>query len=116
MKYIKHLVVIFIASLITSCSMVSDPIKKFGLGGRVVNYQGDDTIDSLVIPPDLTKPNSQGLFVENLGVTDKGYKVTEVKNVEVKRDAYRRWLLVDMPPSEVWSLSKEFFRSFGFSK
>ena len=115
MKYIKHLVVIFIASLITSCSMVSDPIKKVGLGGRVVNYQGDDTIDSLVIPPDLTKPNSQGLFVENLGVTDKGYKVTEVKNVEVRRDAYRRWLLVDMPPSEVWSLSKEFFRSFGFN-
>ena len=95
--------------------MVSDPIKKVGLGGRVINYQGDDTIDSLVIPPDLTKPNSQGLFVENLGVTDKGYKVTEVKNVEVKRDAYRRWLLVEMPPSEVWSLSKEFFRSFGFN-
>ena len=95
--------------------MVSDPIKKVNLGGRIVNYQGDDTIDSLVIPPDLTKPNSQGLFVENLGVTDKGYKVTEVKNVEVKRDAYRRWLLVDMPPREVWSLSKEFFRSFGFN-
>ena len=95
--------------------MVSDPIKKVNLGGRIVNYQGDDTIDSLVIPPDLTKPNSQGLFVENLGVTDKGYKVAEVKNVEVKRDAYRRWLLVDMPPSEVWSLSKEFFRSFGFN-
>ena len=114
MKYIKHLVVIFIASLITSCSMVSDPIKKVGLGGRVVNYQGDDTIDSLVIPPDLTKPNLQGLFVENIGVIDQTYKVTEVQNVEVKRDAHRRWLLVDMPSSEVWSLSKEFFRSFGF--
>ena len=94
--------------------MVSDPINKIGLGGRVVNYQGDDTIDSLVIPPDLTKPNLQGLFVENLGVTDQAYKVAEVQNVEVKRDAYRRWLLVDMPSSEVWSLSKEFFRSFGF--
>jgi outer membrane protein assembly factor BamC len=94
--------------------MVSDPIKKVGLGGRVVNYQGDDTIDSLVIPPDLTKPNLQGLFVENIGVIDQTYKVTEVQNVEVKRDAHRRWLLVDMPSSEVWSLSKEFFRSFGF--
>ena len=94
--------------------MVSDPLKKVGIGGRVVNYQGDDTIDSLVIPPDLTKPNLQGLFVENVGVTDQTYKVTEVLNVEVKRDAHRRWLLVDMPPSEVWSLSKEFFRSFGF--
>ncbi len=114
MKFIKHLVVIFIALLLTSCSMVSDPIKKVGLGGRVVNYQGDDTIDSLVIPPDLTKPNLQGLFVENIGVIDQTYKVTEVQNVEVKRDAHRRWLLVDMPSSEVWSLSKEFFRSFVF--
>ena len=94
--------------------MVSDPLKKVGIGGRVVNYQGDDMIDSLVIPPDLTKPNLQGLFVENIGVTDQTYKVAEVQNVEVKRDTHRRWLLVDMPSSEVWSLSKEFFRSFGF--
>jgi len=94
--------------------MLSDPIKKVGIGGRVVNYQGDDTIDSLVIPPDLTKPNLQGLFVENVGVTDQTYKVAEFQNVEVKRDAHRRWLLVDMPSSEVWSLSKEFFRSYGF--
>ena len=94
--------------------MVLDPIKKVGLGGRVVNYQGDEMADSLVIPPDLTKPNSQGLFFENLEVTDKVNLATEVQNVEIKRDAYRRWLLVDMPPSDVWSLSKEFFRSFGF--
>jgi len=114
MKYIKHLVIIFIASLLTSCSMVSDPVKKIGIGGRVVNYQGDDSVDSLVIPPDLTKPSSQGMFVENVVVADNSYKTTEVQNVEVKRDTLRRWLLVDMPPSEVWTLSKEFFRSFGF--
>jgi len=30
------------------------------------------------------------------------------------RDKYRRWLLVDLPPAEVWALSKEFFRSYGF--
>ena len=76
--------------------MVSDPVKKIGFGGRVVNYQGDDTVESLIIPPDLTKPSSQGLFVENVGVDDKSYEVTEVQNVEIKRDAYRRWLLVDM--------------------
>jgi len=89
-------------------------IKKIGIGGRVVNYQGDDTVDSLVIPPDLTKPSSQGMFAENVAVDDNSYQATEVQNVEVKRDNLRRWLLVDMPPSEVWSLSKEFFRSFGF--
>ena len=114
MKYIKHLVVIFIVSLLTSCSMVTDPIKKIGIGGRVINYQSDDTVDSLVIPPDLTKPSSQGIFVENVGVTDNSYKAAEVQNVEVKRDTLRRWLLVDMPPSEVWPLTKDFFRSFGF--
>ena len=114
MKYIKHLVIIFITLLLNGCSMIPDQVKKIGLGDRVVNYQSGDTVDSLVIPPDLTKPNSQGLFVENVGVTDQTYIVTEVQNVEVKRDAHRRWLLVDIPPSEVWSLSKEFFRSFGF--
>ena len=114
MKFINHLVIIFIALLLNSCSMIPDPIKKIGFGDRVVNYESDDTVDSLVIPPDLTKPNAQGLFIENLGVDDTSYKVTKVQNVEVKRDAYRRWLLVDMPPSQVWSLSKVFFGSFGF--
>ena len=94
--------------------MVTDPIKKIGVGGRVLNYQSDDSTDSLVIPPDLTKPNSQGMFAENVEVTDNIYQSTEVQNVEVKRDNLRRWLLVDMPPSEVWFLSKEFFKSFGF--
>ena len=105
MKFINHLVIIFIALLLNGCSMIPDQVKKIGLGDRVVNYQSDDTVDSLVIPPDLTKPNVQGLFIENLAVDDKSYKVTELQNVEVKRDAYRRWLLVDIPPSEVWSLS-----------
>ena len=94
--------------------MVSDPLKKIGLGGRIVNYQGDDTVESLVIPPDLTQPSSQGLFIENVGATDKSFELTEVQNVEVRRDTHRRWLLVDMPPSVVWPLSKDFFRSFGF--
>jgi len=94
--------------------MVADPIKKVGIGGRVINYQDDDKVDSLVIPPDLTKPNSQGMFAENIEVEDNSYQVTEVQNVEVKRDNIRRWLLVNMPPNEVWLLSKEFFRSFGF--
>ena len=114
MMFIKHIIFIFIASFLTSCSMVADPIKKVGIGGRVINYQGDDKVDSLVIPPDLTKPNSQGMFAENIEVEDNSYQVTEVQNVEVRRDNVRRWLLVNMTPNEVWLLSKEFFRSFGF--
>jgi len=114
MKYIKNLFVLFIALLLTSCSMVSDPVKKVGLGESTLNYQSDDTVDSLVIPPDLTKPNSQGMFAENVEVDDNSYQAAKIQNVKVKRDNLRRWLLVDMPPSEVWSLSRNFFKSFGF--
>jgi len=114
MKFINYLVVIFIASMLVSCSMFSDPVKKVDLGGRDIDYQSDDSVDSLIIPPNLTKPNSQGLFAENADLIEKNYKFAQVNNVEVKRDNYRRWLLVDMPSSEVWSLSKEFLRSFGF--
>jgi len=32
----------------------------------------------------------------------------------VRRDAYRRWLLVDKTPSEIWPLAKEFLQSFSF--
>ena len=70
MKSLNYLIIIFIVLSLTSCSMVSDPIKKVGLGGRVVNYQGDDAVDSLIIPPDLTKPNSQGMFAENVEVDE----------------------------------------------
>ena len=114
MMFIKNIIFIFIASFLTSCSMVADSKKKVDIGGRYINYQGEDKVDSLVIPPDLTKPNSQGMFAENIEVEDNSYQVTEVQNVEVKRDNIRRWLLVNMSPNEVWLLSKEFFRSFGF--
>jgi len=52
MKFINHLVIIFIALLLNGCSMIPDQVKKIGLGDRVVNYQSGDTVDSLVIPPD----------------------------------------------------------------
>ena len=45
MNYIKYFIAICIAYLITSCSTVSDPVNKIGLGSRVVNYQADDTVD-----------------------------------------------------------------------
>ena len=69
MKYIKHLVIIFIALLLSSCSMVTDPVKKIGLGSRVVNYQADDTVDSLIIPPyigmSLTVTSREPLYKRN---------------------------------------------------
>ena len=53
-------------------------------------------------------------LVRPLKSTRNIYEGGYTKNVEIKRDNYRRWLLVDKSPNEVWSLSKEFFRSYGF--
>ena len=115
MKIMNFLILALICLFVASCSKVTDPVKKIGLGSRLVNYEVDENVDSLVIPPDLTAPSSQGAFTEVIKVNDDRSVLKRVQNVEVKRDKYRRWLLVDLPPAEVWALSKEFFRSYGFT-
>ncbi|MDA8905747.1 outer membrane protein assembly factor BamC [Candidatus Thioglobus sp.] len=114
MKNFNYLTMILLSLLAISCSKVTDPVKKIGLGSRVVNYQADEKVDSLVIPPDLTKPSSQGEFTKVNDSIDQKNVIKTTRNVEVKRDKYRRWLLVDITPNEVWTLSKEFFRSYNF--
>ena len=114
MKITNFLILALISLLVASCSKVADPVKKIGLGSRAVNYEVDENVDSLIIPPDLTAPSSQGAFTEVIKVSEGSDVLKRVQNVEVMRDKYRRWLLVDLPPSEVWALSKEFFRSYGF--
>jgi len=114
MKIIKYVVILLMSLLIFSCSKVAEPVKKIGIGSKIVNYQGDDKVESLVIPPNLTTPNSQGIFIDN-STTAVVKIIKENSKVEVKRDSFRRWLVVDLPPEQVWSLSKEFFRSFGFT-
>ena len=114
MKITNFLILVLISLFVASCSKVADPVKKIGLGNRAVNYEVDENVDSLIIPPDLTAPSSQGAFTEVIKVSDGSDVLKRVQNVEVMRDKYRRWLLVDLPPAEVWALSKEFFRSYGF--
>jgi outer membrane protein assembly factor BamC len=114
MKIMNFLILALISLFVASCSKVADPVKKISIGSRAVNYEVDENVDSLIIPPDLTAPNSQGAFTKVIKVSEGSDVLKRVQNVEVMRDKYRRWLLVDLPPSEVWALSKEFFRSYGF--
>jgi len=114
MKIADYLILALISLFVTSCSKVADPVKKIGLGSRAVNYEVDENVDSLIIPPDLTAPSSQGAFTEVIKVSNDSNVLKRIQNVEVMRDKYRRWLLVDLSPGDVWSLSKEFLRSYGF--
>ena len=111
MKTMNYLIIISMCILTVSCSKVSEP--KTGLGSRVIDYQDDDQVDSLIIPPDLTKPSVQGEFSETPQVNNRVI-VDKTETVEVMRDNYRRWLLVELTPDEVWFKAKEFFRSYGF--
>ena len=113
MKIVNYLILIFACFCLASCSKVAEPIKKFGVGTTTLNYKGEDQIDSLIIPPDLTQPNFQTSFIKNLEKSDDEI-IKRTTKVEVKRDSFRRWLLVNLSPAEVFTLSKDFFRSFGF--
>jgi outer membrane protein assembly factor BamC len=115
MKISNYLNIVLISLFLVSCSKVTDPVKEIGLGSRDINYQADEKVDSLIIPPDLTQPNGLQALTEVEKLADNTQVVKRVQNIEIKRDKYRRWLLVDLPPEEVWTLSKEFFRSYGFN-
>ena len=114
MKIVNYFNILLISLFLASCSKVTGPVKEIGLGSRDINYQVDEKVDSLIIPPDLTSPSSQAALTEVEEMVDDSDVLQRVQNVEIKRDKYRRWLLVDLPPNEVWALSKEFFRSYGF--
>jgi len=113
MKIMKYLMIVSISILAISCSKISEPVKKIGLGSQVIYYQDDDQVDSLIIPPDLTKPSSQGEFSET-PQANNNVILDKIESVEVMRDNHRRWLLVDLTPGEVWFKAKQFFRSYGF--
>ena len=114
MKIVNYFNIVLISLFLASCSKVTDPVKDIGLGSRDINYQADEKVDSLIIPPDLTKPSALRALTEVEEIADDRQVAQSVQNIEIQRDKYRRWLLVNLSPSEVWALSKEFFRSYGF--
>ena len=114
MKIVNYFNIVLISLFLASCSKVTNPVKEIGLGSRDINYQADEKVDSLIIPPDLTKPSALQALTEVEEIADDGQVAQRVQNIEIQRDKYRRWLLVNLSPSEVWALSKEFFRSYGF--
>ena len=114
MKIVNYFNIVLISLFLASCSKVTDSVKEIGLGSRDINYQAGEKVDSLIIPPDLTKPSALQALTEVEEIADDGQVAKRVQNIEIQRDKYRRWLLVNLSPSEVWALSKEFFRSYGF--
>ena len=114
MKKLNVFSILLLCLITIGCSKVTEPVKNMSIGNRLIDYQSDDQVDSLIIPPDLTQPSFKGDFTEKVVIEKNNPIVQQVNNVEVLRDNYRRWLLVDLTTDQVWSMSKEFFRSYGF--
>ena len=64
MKIVNYINIALISLLLVSCSKVTDPVKEIGLGSRDINYQADEKVDSLIIPPDLTEPSNLQALTE----------------------------------------------------
>jgi len=114
MKKISFIVALFVCLITVGCSKVTEPVKNVSLGNRLIDYQADTQVDTLIIPPDLTAPSFQGEYSEKVTIETTEPVVKALNNVEVLRDNYRRWLLVESTTDEVWAMSKDFFRSYGF--
>ena len=109
MKKLSLTSILIICLATFGCSKVTEPVKNISLGNRLIDYQADNQVDTLIIPPDLTSPNFQGEYSEKVKLEKNEPVIQLVTNVEVMRDNYRRWLLVESTPDEVWAMSKDFF-------
>jgi len=127
----------FLALTITGCvdSVIdsSENLKRdIDPGNIPMNYYADKTVKSLVVPPDLTKPNVQNSFRVSEFVSDINEniidfsgsektkdEVTKIleKNSEisVQRSGQRRWLLVNKDSDLLWETTKNFLKQQGFN-
>ena len=136
MKIFNISLLIISSIYIVSCSEVIDSSgnknRKIDPGNIPINYYADKTVKSLVVPPDLTKPNSQNSFRiseyvssvnENIidfsdseTAKDKNTKIlAKNSDVSVERAGQRRWLVINKNSDIVWDLTKDFIKRQGFS-
>jgi len=132
---IFNIVLVIFSMFIASCSDVIDSNdnanRKIDPGNIPINYYADKTVKSLIVPPDLTKPNAQNSFRiseyannvnENIidfsgsdTAKDKITKILDVNSdVSVQKSGQRRWLVINKNSDVVWELTKDFLKRQGF--
>jgi len=113
--------------LVAGCSL--SPVDR----GRVDYKQPNKntvTVDTLKIPPELTKSKTQNRYSipskDGSNLSDYRADINaqaggaqkrilpEVPNVTVRRDGIFRWLEIDLPVEEVWETVKQFWLEEGF--
>jgi len=123
---------ILIFPILSGCFSIDDNnhVEKKELGNLRINYYSNKSVNSLDIPPDLTRPEHQKSFriSEYVKGVDENFinfsgkeniqpeKILEVNNeIKVRKNNSRRWLEISKTPDQAWNLVREFFKLEGFA-
>jgi len=97
-----------------------------------IDYRSSTKLPSLEVPPDLTKPRTDGRFtIPDRASNDRTWSsfernraspatrdttqvLPQVAGARIVRDGDQRWLVVDQPPDKVWPVVRDFWRESGF--
>ncbi|MCS6786064.1 MAG: outer membrane protein assembly factor BamC [Thiobacillaceae bacterium] len=99
---------------------------------KKIDYKSAGTVPSLEVPPDLVLPGRDSRFVvpetPRGAATYSAYAqqqgarpgaqvaqlLPRVDKVRLERAGTQRWLVVDLPPQQVWPVVKDFWQELGF--
>lgn len=100
---------------------------------KKIDYKSAGSLPPLEAPPDLLLPSADSRYVVPATTTkgdttfsaysqDRGLRKTadgaqilpQVDKVRVERAGSQRWLVVNLPPDQVWPVVKDFWQEMGF--
>ena len=118
MSYIKNTVLIltiFVLTIfvLTSCSSTQEDVKKEKIE---FYYNENSSVNSLVVPPDLTVPNIINQDnINELIIATKDNLLVKTNDITIKRNGSYRYLLINQKPEKIWPAVETFFKQQKFS-
>jgi len=121
-RFATILLCLLAALAVSSCQTIADK--------RKIDYKSTRTLPPLDLPPDLSVPEGgkaateaapgpatySGLATEKGNSTKLslgGELLPEFSDIRMARDGQMRWLVVKMPPEQLWPRVREFVLSNG---
>ena len=104
------------------------------LEGKKIDYKSASKLPPLEVPPDLTQPRTAGsryVVPDTQAATYSEYEKNRAaqqpvaaatpdtilppsERVEMQRSGLQRWLVVKLPPEQVWLMVRDFWQESGF--
>jgi outer membrane protein assembly factor BamC len=125
------LVVAIPVAMLAGCSAISDSLRNTSK----IDYKSASKGPNLEVPPDLVTPKADAAFTvpagPSAGTTYSAYSRTraattdgasggstevlpQVGAARIVREGNQRWLVVDLPPAQVWPVVRDFWVESGF--